>query len=63
MEEYDKTLKAAIEPFEQAYNITKDPEIQTSIAEYIKNACFRFRSDPDYLAKYEKYNAIVSAGK
>ena len=63
VEEYDKTLKAAIEPFEQAYNITKDPEIQTSIAEYIKNACFRFRSDPDYLAKYEKYNAIVSAGK
>ncbi len=60
VEEYDKSLKAAIEPFEKAFNVTKDTEIQTTIAEYIKNACFRFREDPEYQARYEKYDAIVS---
>lgn len=63
VQEYDKTLKAAIEPFEKAYEITKDNEIKITIAEYIKNACFRFRDDPDYQAKYEKFNEIVANGK
>lgn len=63
VEEYDKTLKAAIEPFEKGFAVTKDKEIQTTIAEYIKNACFRFRDDPEYQARYEKYDAIVAAGK
>ena len=63
VEEYDKTLKAAIEPFEKAFSVTKDTEIQSTIAEYIKNACFRFRDDPEYQARYEKYDAIVSSGK
>lgn len=61
--EYDKTLKAAIEPFEKGFAVTKDKEIQTTIAEYIKNACFRFRDDPEYQARYEKYDAIVSESK
>ena len=63
VEEYDKTLKAAVEPFEKAYNVTKDPEIKLTIAEYIKNACFRFRDDPEYKDKYEKYSEIVASGK
>ena len=63
VEEYDKTLKAAIEPFEKGYEISKDKEIKLSIAEYIKNACFRFRDDPEYQAKYEKFSEVVASGK
>ena len=63
VEEYDKTLKASIVAFEKSYEVTKDNEIKLTVAEYIKNACFRFRSDPEYQAKYEKYEAIIAAGK
>ena len=63
VDEYDKTLRAAIEPFEKAFNVTKDKDIQATIAEYIKNACFRFRDDPEYQARYEKYDAVVASGK
>lgn len=63
VQEYDKALKEAVVPFEKAYEVTKDNEIKTTIAEYIKNACFRFRDDPEYQAKYEKFNEIVSNGK
>ena len=63
VDEYDKTLKAAIEPFEKAYEVSKDNEIKLTIAEYIKNACFRFRDDPAYKEKYDKYDAIVASGK
>ena len=63
VDEYDKTLKAAIEPFEKVYEITKDNEIKLTITEYIKNACFRFRDDPAYQEKYEKYEAVVASGK
>ena len=63
VEEYDKTLKAAIEPFEKAYEVSKDEELKTTVADYIKNACFRFRYDPAYKEKYEKYEAVVASGK
>lgn len=63
VEEYDKTLKAAIEPFEKAYEVSKDEELKTTVADYIKNACFRFRDDPAYKEKYEKYEAVVASGK
>ena len=63
VDEYDKTLKDAIVPFEKAFEITKDSEIKLSIAEYIKSACFRFRDDPDFQAKYEKYEAFIAASK
>ena len=44
--------------------ITKDDELKVSIAEYLKNACFRFREEAgDYQAKYDKYNAIVNAAE
>ena len=63
VQEYDKTLKDAIVPFEKAYEVSKDKELQLTIAEYIKNACFRFRDDPEYQAKYEKFSEIVANGK
>ena len=57
MGEFEKTLKACIEPFEKAFELTKDNDIKGNIAEYLKNACFRFRSEGDeYQAKYEKYS-------
>jgi len=63
VEEYDKTLKASIVAFEKAYDITKDNEIKVTVAEYIKNACFRFRTDPEYKEKYDKFDAIVASSK
>lgn len=63
VQEYDKTLKDAIIPFEKAYEVSKDKEIKLTIAEYIKNACFRFRDDPEYQAKYEKFSEVVASGK
>lgn len=60
--EFEKTLKACVEPFEKAFELSKDTEIKASVAEYLKNACFRFRtSSPEYQAKYEKYSAFFEA--
>ena len=63
VQEYDKSLKEAIAPFEKAYEVSKDNEIKLTVAEYIKSACFRFRDDPEYQAKYEKFSEIVANGK
>ena len=61
MGEFEKTLKACIPAFEKGFELVKDPELQKSIAEYLKNACFRFRSEGgDFQAKYEKYNAVLN---
>lgn len=63
VEEFEKSLKNCIEPFEKAYNNTDDDEIKVSIAEYLKNASYRFRDeDPSYQTMYEKYSAVVTAG-
>lgn len=53
--EFETALKASIVPFEKAFEITKDPEVKISVAEYLKNACFRFRTDEAYQAKYDFY--------
>ena len=60
IEEVNNSLKKAIEPFEQSYELAKgDPELQVAIAEYLKNIFFRFRTQSDeYMAAYEKYDAI-----
>ena len=59
--EFETTLKGCIAPFEKSLELTKDPEVVASVAEYLKNACFRFRSESDeYQQKYEKYNAMAS---
>ncbi|HCY74073.1 MAG TPA: hypothetical protein DHU75_08435 [Rikenellaceae bacterium] len=59
VEQFEQTLKQCIEPFELAYSITKDDKIKVAIAEYLRNACYRFSTDPAYEAKYKKYDAIV----
>ena len=64
VEEFEKDLKSCIDPFEKAFNMTKDDSIKTSIAEYLKQAFYRFRdADPKYMEGYEKYNAIVEASR
>ena len=61
MGEFETTLKNCIPPFEKGFELVTDPEIRKSIAEYLKNACFRFRTEGgDFQTKYEKYNAVLS---
>ena len=57
--EFEATLKQCVEPFEKAFEISKDQEIKKGMAEYIKNACFRFRTDPVYKEKLDKYNEFL----
>lgn len=60
--DFESALKSCIEPFENAFNITKDEQIKVSVAEYLKNACYRFRDqDSKYQEAYDKYAAIVAA--
>ena len=64
VEKFENSLKSCIEPFEQAYNLLQDEQTKVAVAEYLKNACFRFRtSDASYQEKYDKYAAIVAGGK
>jgi tetratricopeptide (TPR) repeat protein len=61
MGEFEKALKGCIEPFEKAFNLVQDNEIKANLAEYLKNACFRFRNEgAEFQAKYDKYNAAAS---
>ena len=61
VQQFEKALKSCIEPFEKAYNITKDESIKGSVAEYLKNAFYRFRDeDPKFQAGYEKYSKLVN---
>lgn len=61
MGEFETSLKSCIPAFEKAYELSNDAEIKVSVAEYLKNACFRFRTEsPEMMAKYEKYNAATS---
>ena len=63
-DQFVKTLKAAIEPFEKAYAVTKDDTLKVSIAEYLKNVYYRFYSEgPEFEAGYNKYNEVVKTGK
>jgi len=57
--DFETSLKNCIEPFETAFEISKDQGVKESIAQYLKNACFRFRNEGDYQAKYEKYNSFL----
>lgn len=59
--EFEKALKSCIEPFEKAYESTDDQAVKNGVAEYLKNACYRFREqDAKYQAAYEKYAAVVA---
>ena len=57
-------LMDAIDPFEKAFALTKDEGLKVSIAEYLKNIYYRFYSKgAEYEEGYNKYDAIVKAGK
>ena len=60
VEQFEKALLDAIEPFEKAINTTKDEGLKVSIAEYLKNIYYRFISKgAEYEEGYNKYNQIV----
>lgn len=62
--QFTEALKSALEPFETAYNITKDDTLKVNIAEYLKNIYYRFSSDgPEWEAGYRKYDEVVKTGK
>ncbi|MDO5443659.1 MAG: hypothetical protein Q4G10_08310 [Bacteroidia bacterium] len=58
-EQFEAALKCCIEPFEKALEITQDNK--AGIAEYLKNATYRFRdADASYAEKYEKYAKMAA---
>ena len=62
--QFTEALRNALEPFEKAYNVSKDDSLKVNIAEYLKNIYYRFSSDgPEYEAGYKKYNEVVKSGK
>ena len=62
--QFEKALKDALQPFEMAYNVTKDNGLKVSIAEYLKNIYYRFSSNgPEYEEGYKKYNEVVKTGQ
>lgn len=57
--QFEDALKSCIEPFETAFETSTDNELKANVAEYLKNACFRFRTaGQEYADKYEKYNSF-----
>ena len=63
VEEFEKALLNALEPFEKAFAISKDDSIRVNVAEYLKNIYYRFSTKgADYEAGYNKYNEIVKTG-
>ncbi len=62
--EFNTALKSAIEPFEKAFEVSKDNSIKVNIAEYLKNIYYRFSSESqEYMDGYKKYDAIVKSGQ
>ena len=63
-DQFTAALKNAREPFEKAYNVSKDDSLRVNIAEYLKNIYYRFSSEgPEFEAGYKKYNEVVKTGK
>ena len=60
VKEMDEVLEKAIEPFEQSFAKTDDPELKGAVAEYLKNIYFRLREkNPEYEALSKKYEAFL----
>jgi len=61
IKDMEASLESAIKPFEESFKMAEgDKEIQTAIAEYLKNIFFRFRTKgDDYKAKYDFYNNLL----
>ena len=63
VEEFEKSLHSALDPFEKAFATSKDDSIRVNIAEYLKNIYYRFSTKgADYEEGYKKYNEIVKTG-
>ena len=62
--EFAQYLKNAREPFEAAYNVTKDNSLKVNIADFLKNIYYRFSSEgPEWEEGYKKYNEVVKTGQ
>ncbi len=60
----EDALQNALNPFESAYNISKDNALRVNIAEYLKNIYYRFYSKgAEYEEGYKKYNEVVKSGQ
>lgn len=58
VEKFAADWAACVEPFEKAFELSKDDNIKLYCAERLKNVTFRNRSKSSEMAeKYEKYNA------
>lgn len=61
MADFEQALKNCIEPFEKAFAMVEEGTVKSTVAEYLKNACFRFRTESEvYQQKYDKYSAAVA---
>ncbi|MBR4826867.1 MAG: tetratricopeptide repeat protein [Bacteroidales bacterium] len=60
IQEFEETLKNCIPAFESALELVDDQATRQGVAEYLKNACFRFRTDDEYAEKYKKYEAMMA---
>ena len=64
VKEYEASLQKALPPFEQAYNVCKDPGLRVEIAKYLRDINYRFREqDPKYQAAYDRFDAVVKSGQ
>ena len=60
VKEYEQYLLDAIEPFEKAFEVSKNDQVKLNAAEYLKNIYYRFSSVEDkYMQGYNKYNDYV----
>ncbi len=63
VEDFEKALLNAAEPFEKAFEVSKSNEIKVNLAEYLKNIYYRFRDkDAKYQTAYEKYDNVLKNG-
>lgn len=62
--EFETVLLSARDPFEKAYEISKDEALKVNIAEYLKNIYYRFRDKgAEFEDGYNKYDAVVKASR
>lgn len=62
LKEFETALLSAREPFEKAFEISKDESLKVTMAEYLKNIYYRFRDKgAEFEEGYNKYDAIVKS--
>ena len=63
VEKFEAALMSALPPFEKAYSVSQDNGLKVSIAEYLKNIYYRFRTKAaEYEDGFNKYSEIVKTG-